>query len=156
MRLKINMGQRDGFTPKRVLGLINDTTNSKDIDVHDIEITPRYTFFDVDRSVVKDMMTAFERRKSEGIELLEVLKDRKNKREREELRRGSDDRDRRGRDGGFKGREGRGNGGNGFWEGAAGAKKKERSFEKGRDRGERRDEDQKSFRRNKDSFRRKR
>lgn len=156
MRLKINMGQRDGFTPKRVLGLINDTTNSKDIDVHDIEITPRYTFFDVDRSVVKDMMTAFERRKSEGIELLEVLKDRKNKREREELRRGSEDRDRRGRDGGFKGREGRGNGGNGFWEGAAGAKKKERSFEKGRDRGERRDEDQKSFRRNKDSFRRKR
>ena len=156
MRLKINMGQRDGFTPKRVLGLINDTTNSKDIDVHDIEITPRYTFFDVDRSVVKDMMTAFERRKSEGIELLEVLKDRKNKREREELRRGSDDRDRRGRDGGFKGREGRGNGGNGFWEGAAGAKKKERSFEKGRDRGERHDEDQKSFRRNKDSFRRKR
>lgn len=156
MRLKINMGQRDGFTPKRVLGLINDTTNSKDIDVHDIEITPRYTFFDVDRSVVKDMMTAFERRKSEGIELLEVLKDRKNKREREELRRGSDDRDRRGRDGGFKGREGRGNGGNGFWEGAAGAKKKERSFEKGRDRSERRDEDQKSFRRNKDSFRRKR
>ncbi len=154
MRLKINMGQRDGFTPKRVLGLINDTTNSKDIDVHDIEITPRYTFFDVDRSVVKDMMTAFERRKSEGIELLEVLKDRKNKREREELRRGGEDR--RGREGGFRGREGRGNGGNGFWEGAAGAKKKERSFEKGRDRGERRDEDQKSFRRNKDSFRRKR
>lgn len=156
MRLKINMGQRDGFTPKRVLGLINDTTNNKDIDVHDIEITPRYSFFDVDRSVVKDMMTAFERRKGEGIELLEVLKDRKNKREREELRRGSEDRDRRGRDGGFKGREGRGNGNGGYWEGAAGAKKRERSFEKERERGPRRDDDQKSFRRNKDSFRRKR
>lgn len=157
MRLKINMGQRDGFTPKRVLGLINDTTNSKDIDVHDIEITPRYTFFDVDKSVVKDMMTAFERRKSEGIELLEVLKDRKNKREREELRRGGDDR--RGRDNGFRGREGRGNGNggnNGFWEGAAGAKKKERSFEKDRERGGRHEEDSRSFRRNKDSFRRKR
>lgn len=156
MRLKINMGQRDGFTPKRVLGLINDTINNKDIDVHDIEITPRYSFFDVDRSVVKDMMTAFERRKGEGIELLEVLKDRKNKREREELRRGSEDRDRRGRDGGFKGREGRGNGNGGYWEGAAGAKKRERSFEKERERGPRRDDDQKSFRRNKDSFRRKR
>lgn len=156
MRLKINMGQRDGFTPKRVLGLINDTTNNKDIDVHDIEITPRYSFFDVDKSVVKDMMTAFERRKSEGIELLEVLKDRKNKREREELRRGGEERDRRGRDGGFRGREGRGNGNGGYWEGAAGAKKKERSFEKERERGGRRDDDQKSFRRNKDSFRRKR
>lgn len=153
MRLKINMGQRDGFTPKRVLGLINDTTNNKDIDVHDIEITPRYSFFDVDKSVVKDMMTAFERRKSEGIELLEVLKDRKNKREREELRRGGEERDRRGRDGGFRGR---GNGNGGYWEGASGAKKKERSFEKERERGGRRDDDQKSFRRNKDSFRRKR
>lgn len=155
MRLKINMGQRDGFTPKRVLGLINDTTNSKDIDVHDIEITPRYSFFDVDKSVVKDMMTAFERRKNEGIELLEVLKDRKNKREREELRRGSEDR--RDRNKSSKGRE-KGNGNGGYWEGANGAKKKERSFERDRERerGGRRDDDQKSFRRNKDSFRRKR
>lgn len=155
MRLKINMGQRDGFTPKRVLGLINDTTNSKDIDVHDIEITPRYSFFDVDKSVVKDMMTAFERRKNEGIELLEVLKDRKNKREREELRRGSEDR--RDRNKSSKGRE-KGNENGGYWEGANGAKKKERSFERDRERerGGRRDDDQKSFRRNKDSFRRKR
>lgn len=152
MRLKINMGQRDGFTPKRVLGLINDTTNSKDIDVHDIEITPRYSFFDVDKSVVKDMMTAFERRKSEGIELLEVLKDRKNKREREEFRKGTEERHGRERgDKGFGGKEGKRGG---FWENAAGAKKKERSYEK--ERGGRHEDDQRSFRRNKDSFRRKR
>lgn len=152
MRLKINMGQRDGFTPKRVLGLINDTTNSKDIDVHDIEITPRYSFFDVDKSVVKDMMTAFERRKSEGIELLEVLKDRKNKREREEFRKGTEERHGRERgDKGFGGKEGKRGG---FWENAAGAKKKERSYEK--ERGGRHEDDQRSFRRNKDSFKRKR
>ena len=30
-RLKINMGSRDGFTPKRVLGLINETTDSASI-----------------------------------------------------------------------------------------------------------------------------
>lgn len=148
-RLKINMGQRDGFTPKRVLGLINDTTNNKDIDVHDIEITPRYSFFDVDKNVVKEMMVAFERRRSEGIELLEVLKDRKNKREREELRRGMEgSRSSRGKEW-----ESDKKGKPAFWEGAKNATKRERSYEK---ESRHRDDDSKSFRRNKDSFRRKR
>ena len=149
MRLKINLGQRDGFTPKRVLGLINDTTNNKDIDVHDIEITPRYSFFDVDKSVVKEMMTAFERRRNEGIELLEVLKDRKNKREREELRRGMEG----GRSSRGKEWESDKKGKPAFWEGAKNATKRERSYEK---ESRHRDDDSKSFRRNKDSFRRKR
>ena len=149
MRLKINLGQRDGFTPKRVLGLINDTTNNKDIDVHDIEITPRYSFFDVDKSVVKEMMTAFERRRNEGIELLEVLKDRKNKREREELRRGMEG----GRSSRGKEWESDKKGKPAFWEGAKNATKRERSYER---ESRHRDDDSKSFRRNKDSFRRKR
>lgn len=152
-RLKINMGQRDGFTPKRVLGLINDTTNSKDIDVHDIEITPRYSFFDVDKNVVKEMMTAFERRRDEGIELLEVLKERKNRREREEFRRGKEEY--RGKENGKRSEE-RGERGERFWEGAQGAKRKERSFNKERGGRRDRDDDQRSFRRNKDSFKRKR
>ena len=149
MRLKINLGQRDGFTPKRVLGLINDTTNNKDIDVHDIEITPRYSFFDVDKNVVKEMMTAFERRRNEGIELLEVLKDRKNKREREELRRGMEG----GRSSRGKEWESDKKGKPAFWEGAKNATKRERSYER---ESRHRDDDSKSFRRNKDSFRRKR
>ena len=149
MRLKINLGQRDGFTPKRVLGLINDTTNNKDIDVHDIEITPRYSFFDVDKSVVKEMMVAFERRRNEGIELLEVLKDRKNRREREELRRGMEG----GRSGRGKEWESDKKSKPAFWEGAKNATKRERSYEK---ESRHRDDDSKSFRRNKDSFRRKR
>ncbi|MBR3518890.1 MAG: DEAD/DEAH box helicase [Paludibacteraceae bacterium] len=149
MRLKINLGQRDGFTPKRVLGLINDTTNNKDIDVHDIEITPRYSFFDVDKSVVKEMMVAFERRRNEGIELLEVLKDRKNKREREELRRGMEG----GRSSRGKEWESDKKGKPAFWEGAKNATKRERSYER---ESRHRDDDSKSFRRNKDSFRRKR
>lgn len=155
-RLKINMGQRDGFTPKRVLGLINDTTNSKDIDVHDIEITPRYSFFDVDKNVVKEMMTAFERRRDEGIELLEVLKERKNRREREEFRRGKEEY--RGKENGKRSEErgDRGDRGERFWEGAQGAKRKERSFNKERGGRRDRDDDQRSFRRNKDSFKRKR
>lgn len=76
IRLKINLGQRDGFTPKRVLGIINDTTGDKDIDVRDIEITPRYSFFDVDSADVQRMMQAFAVHESEGITLAEAKESR--------------------------------------------------------------------------------
>ncbi|MBO4804549.1 MAG: DEAD/DEAH box helicase [Paludibacteraceae bacterium] len=76
VRLKINLGQRDGFTPKRVLGIINDTTGDKDIDVRDIEITPRYSFFDVDSADVQRMMQAFTVHENEGITLAEAKESR--------------------------------------------------------------------------------
>ena len=76
VRLKINLGQRDGFTPKRVLGIINDTTGDKDIDVRDIEITPRYSFFDVDSADVQRMMQAFSIHENEGITLAEAKESR--------------------------------------------------------------------------------
>lgn len=58
-RLKINKGENIGMTPKKVLGLINDTVNDKNISIRDIEITPRYSFFDVPNSHVQKMFKAF-------------------------------------------------------------------------------------------------
>lgn len=134
MRLKINMGARDGFTPKRVLGLINDTTDSHDIDVHDIEITNRYSFFDVDKSVVPSMMSAFARQK-DGIQLMEVFKDRRSRRE------GLDDgegRERRSRDRDRK------------------RSRDDRDWKKGKGSDAKNERPKREFRRNKDSFRRNR
>ncbi|MCQ2188844.1 MAG: DEAD/DEAH box helicase [Paludibacteraceae bacterium] len=72
-RLKINKGENAGFTPKKVLGLINDTVNDKKISIRDIEITPRYTFFDVPNSHVQKMFKAFnEVHKGKDIVLAEV------------------------------------------------------------------------------------
>ncbi|MBR5973431.1 MAG: DEAD/DEAH box helicase [Paludibacteraceae bacterium] len=136
-RLKINMGSRDGFTPKRVLGLINETTDSHDIDVHDIEITSRYSFFDVEKRVVPSMMSAFARQK-DGIQLMEVFKDRRSRRNamEEEMSRGGR-KDRRDRD-----------------------KKKyrggDREWRKGKGEEAKNERPKKEFRRNKDSFRRNR
>lgn len=76
-RLKINMGQREGFTPKRVLGLINDTMNDKKIAVNDIEITSKFSFFDVESIDVKRMLDAFSMHEESGIILTEVQNDRK-------------------------------------------------------------------------------
>lgn len=47
VRMKINVGLRDGMTPKRFLGLINDTTQDRTIMVGDIDIKKNYTFFDL-------------------------------------------------------------------------------------------------------------
>ena len=134
MRLKINMGARDGFTPKRVLGLINDTTDSHDIDVHDIEITNRYSFFDVDRSVVPSMMSAFARQKG-GIQLMEVFKDRRSRRE------GLDDGEGRERRNRARDRK---------------RSRDDRDWKKGKGSDAKNERPKREFRRNKDSFRRNR
>lgn len=60
IRLKINRGRDDQFGPKNVLGLINDATNDRDIEVHGIEITGRYSFFDVFKEDAPRIMQAFQ------------------------------------------------------------------------------------------------
>ncbi len=47
VRLKINLGSREGMNPKRILGIINEVTEDKSINVGDIEVTNKFTFFDV-------------------------------------------------------------------------------------------------------------
>ncbi len=58
-RLKMNLGERDRITPKRLLGIINDTVGDKTISINDIEITQRYTFFDVFDDQKGKIMNAF-------------------------------------------------------------------------------------------------
>ncbi|MBR6042650.1 MAG: DEAD/DEAH box helicase [Paludibacteraceae bacterium] len=60
IRLKINRGRDDQFGPKNVLGLINDATNDRDIEVHGIEITGHYSFFDVFKDDAPRIMQAFQ------------------------------------------------------------------------------------------------
>lgn len=60
LRLKINKGRRDGFEPKRLLGLINEVTGDRTIKVGDIDISPKFTFFDVDKRKVTKLIAAFE------------------------------------------------------------------------------------------------
>lgn len=89
-RLKINLGQQDGFTPKRVLGIINDTTGDKDIEIRDIEITPRYSFFDVNSNDVKKMLDAFAAHEEDGVTLAEAKESRSRSFDRGERRGGGD------------------------------------------------------------------
>ena len=76
-RLKINIGKREGFNPKRVLGLINDTVNDRRISINDIEITSKFSFFDVENEDVKRILNAFSRHADSGISISEVVSNKK-------------------------------------------------------------------------------
>lgn len=60
VRLKMNLGAKEGMNPKRILGIINDVTEDKSISVGDIEVTSKYTFFDVFEDQHEKLLKAFE------------------------------------------------------------------------------------------------
>jgi len=60
-RLKLNVGDKEGITPRRILGIINDVTGDKSISIGAIEITNKFTFFDVYNDQVKQLLNAFSR-----------------------------------------------------------------------------------------------
>jgi ATP-dependent RNA helicase DeaD len=59
VRLKIDQGNNDGITPKRLLGIINDITDDKSISIGGIEVTGKFTFFDVYADQVQQLLHAF-------------------------------------------------------------------------------------------------
>lgn len=62
-RLKIELGNKDGINPKRLLGIINDTVGDKTISVMDIEITNKFTFFDVFSDQLDKVIDSFAQQK---------------------------------------------------------------------------------------------
>lgn len=59
VRMKINVGLRDGMNVKRFLALLNDTTHDRTIHVGDIEIQKNYTFFDLFPDQKQKVINAF-------------------------------------------------------------------------------------------------
>ncbi|MDR1198064.1 MAG: DEAD/DEAH box helicase [Prevotellaceae bacterium] len=59
IRMKINFGDRQKASPRSVLGLINDVTNDKSINISNIEISGKFTFFDVFADQSEQLINAF-------------------------------------------------------------------------------------------------
>lgn len=57
--LKINMGKKEGMNPKHLLGMLNDMTRDKSIQIGNIDVSLRYTFFDVEESAAQKVINAF-------------------------------------------------------------------------------------------------
>lgn len=63
VRLKIGMGSRDNINPNKLLGVINDVVGDKTISVMGMEITNKYTFFDVYSDQVDKIVNSFANQK---------------------------------------------------------------------------------------------
>ncbi len=59
VRLKMNIGTKQNANPRMVLGIINDVTQDKSISIGDIEITNKFTFFDVFTDQMDKVIDAF-------------------------------------------------------------------------------------------------
>ncbi|MDR1699475.1 MAG: DEAD/DEAH box helicase, partial [Prevotellaceae bacterium] len=76
IRFKFNMGEKHGFNFKRVLGIINDATNDKSINIGDIEITPKYSFFDIDADQAPKVIDAFDGRNDITLSVVENTREK--------------------------------------------------------------------------------
>ncbi len=65
-RMFINLGDMDRLTPTGLIGLINDTTGKRDIEIGKIDIKNKFSFFDADKDSVDLLMSSFKGKKSEN------------------------------------------------------------------------------------------
>lgn len=63
-RMFINLGSIDGLSPTNLIGLINDTTSKRDIEIGKIDIKNKFSFFDADRKAVDLLVKSFKGEKS--------------------------------------------------------------------------------------------
>ncbi len=68
-RFFINLGERDGFIPAKMIGLINDTCGRRDIAIGKIDIQRNFSFFEVESSCEKEILDTFKGTEFEGREL---------------------------------------------------------------------------------------
>ncbi|MDR2127196.1 MAG: DEAD/DEAH box helicase [Prevotellaceae bacterium] len=80
IRMKINFGAKQNASPRAILGLINDITNDKSININNIEISDKFTFFDVFADQSEQLLNAFYRNNRTSFEI-DIAKESKKQRQ---------------------------------------------------------------------------
>ena len=62
-RFFINLGRTDDLRPTTLIGMINDYTRTKDIEIGEIEILQNYSFFEVESNVADLILSSFKDKK---------------------------------------------------------------------------------------------
>ena len=84
VRMKINFGVKQNASPRSVLGFINDVTNDKSISISNIEISNKFTFFDVFADQADHLLNTFNRKNRTQFEIA-VAKEGKRRRNFDEV-----------------------------------------------------------------------
>ena len=69
VNLQINVGYKDGLNPPRLIGLINEQTRNRDIDVGRIEIDKNSSIFEIEKKSSEEVLKSFQDARFEGIKL---------------------------------------------------------------------------------------
>jgi ATP-dependent RNA helicase DeaD len=75
IRLRLNIGGRHGIDTRSFLGMFNEMVGDKSIHIGSIEITKRFTFFDVFADQTEKVMNAFS--SNPGMEICKVKRDKR-------------------------------------------------------------------------------
>ncbi len=59
-RFFINLGAKNNLTPGKLIGLINERTTSKGIEIGQIEMMKKFTFFEIDKRFENEILKSFE------------------------------------------------------------------------------------------------
>jgi len=65
-RFFISLGKKDGIDPRNIIGLINDNTHNRDINVGDIDIKDNFSFFEVGEKYTSKVLDSFHNSKYKG------------------------------------------------------------------------------------------
>ncbi len=68
-RFYINVGTKNGLTPPKMIGLINDACNRRDINIGKIDMMKRFSFFEVDSKHEQEILKGFKGQKFENTPL---------------------------------------------------------------------------------------
>ncbi len=107
-RFHINVGQKNNLNPARLMGMINEIPSVSKVEIGQIEIFKKFTFFDVDANLKSEISEALSGMDFEGTSI--VIEPVKERPKTTTSRRG-DRKDRSDRGGYNKSRSGRGGGG---------------------------------------------
>lgn len=67
--LRMNVGQKTGLNPRRLIGMINDQTRNHKIPIGRINVGPRSSSFEVDQYFLKNVLSAFRNVHFEGVRI---------------------------------------------------------------------------------------
>ncbi len=65
-RFFINIGKKDGVVPKIIIGMINDNTKDRDINIGTIDLKDSFSFFEVEKKHTSKVLKSFQNTKFKG------------------------------------------------------------------------------------------
>lgn len=68
-RFHINVGSKDKLNPGRLMGLINESPQLNAVEIGDIEILKKFSFFEADKKKTKELLAFFNDKTFQGVEL---------------------------------------------------------------------------------------